>query len=206
MQFSNIRQVLEAGHTLAVADRILVSPEPGKLAGKTADLLAAVIQSKCAPHLICQTLLRLGMNFAGRDAEIVGYSPGEVESSFKQVIQFISHLEPELRSAMGPGVTRILAEMKSVNRADSLPGLLAERIEARLEPEDPAASFLCLFKGQIRTGVYWRLIGEGYAKFGNDYARGLEYLRHLGYCQVSTNPVLAARAFDFQDRGHGWQV
>jgi len=86
--------------------------------------------------------------------------------------------------------------MKSVNRSDSLPGLMAERIEGHLEPAEPASSFLCLFKGQIRTGVYWRMIGEGYAKFGNDYARGLEYLRHIGFCQVSTNPVLAAKAFD----------
>jgi hypothetical protein len=40
------------------------------------------------------------------------------------------------------------------------------------------------------------MIAERYCKFGNDYARGLETLRHLGFSQVSTNPVLAAKAFD----------
>ncbi len=196
MQFSDISPTMKAGHTLAAADRILIGPEPGKLLEKTAALLAAIAHSNCASPLICQTMIRLGMNFAGRDAEIVGYSTGEVESAFKRVIQFIAQLDPSLKNAMGLAVAQVLADMKSVNRSDSLPGLLAERIEAHLDPADPAGSFLCLFKGQVRTGVYWRMIGEGYAKFGNDYARGLEYLRHIGFCQVSTNPVLAARAFD----------
>src|SRR5262249_18321324 len=40
------------------------------------------------------------------------------------------------------------------------------------------------------------MIGEGYAKFGNNYAQGLETLRHYGFCQVSTNPILAAKTFD----------
>ncbi|HVN80895.1 MAG TPA: hypothetical protein VMW38_18015, partial [Terriglobia bacterium] len=196
MQFSDISPTMKAGHTLAVADRILINPEPGKLAEKTKALLTAIAHSNCALPLIGQTTIRLGMNFAGRDAEIVGYSTGEVESAFKQVIQFIAQMDLSLKNAMVQTVSDVLADMKSVNRSDSLPGLMAERIEGHLEPAEPASSFLCLFKGQIRTGVYWRMIGEGYAKFGNDYARGLEYLRHIGFCQVSTNPVLAAKAFD----------
>ncbi len=39
------------------------------------------------------------------------------------------------------------------------------------------------------------MVKEGRCKFGNDYALGLRWLRHLGYEQVSTNPVLAARAY-----------
>jgi len=93
-------------------------------------------------------------------------------------------------------VAGFLAEMKSVNLANSMPGLLAERIEEKLDPKIPGVSFLQLIKGLIRGGVYYRMIGEGYGKFGNDFARGLEYLRHFGFCQVSTNPVLAAKAFD----------
>ncbi|KXA91500.1 hypothetical protein AKJ57_01010 [candidate division MSBL1 archaeon SCGC-AAA259A05] len=37
---------------------------------------------------------------------------------------------------------------------------------------------------------------KGMCKFGNDYAVGLRWLRHLGYVQVSTNPTLAAKAYD----------
>jgi len=36
---------------------------------------------------------------------------------------------------------------------------------------------------------------RGMCKFGNDYALGLRWLRHLGFVQVSTNPVLVARAY-----------
>jgi hypothetical protein len=196
MQFLSIKETIEAGQTLAAADRILISPEPGKLAEKTAVLLAEIVQSNSAPGLICEALIRLGMNFAGRDAEIVGYSAGETDLAFEQVTQSIDRLVPTAKNAMAAVVAGILADMRSVNRADSLPGLLAERIELRLDSRDPGVSFLRLFKDHLRGDVYWRMIGEGYAKFGNDYARGLEYLRHLGFCQVSTNPVLAAKAFD----------
>jgi hypothetical protein len=187
---------MRAGQILAVADRILVNPEPGKLTEKTAGLLAEIVQSDSAPALICQALIRLGMNFAGRDTEIVGYSAGEADPAFEQVIQSIRRLDPAAKNAMGPVVTGFLVDMKSVNRADSLPGLIAERVELQLDSRDPGVSFLRLLKEQFRGNIYWRMIGEGYAKFGNDYARGLEYLRHLGFCQVSTNPVLAAKAFD----------
>jgi len=33
-------------------------------------------------------------------------------------------------------------------------------------------------------------------RFGNDYALGLRFLRHLGFVQVSTNPPLAATAYN----------
>ena len=39
------------------------------------------------------------------------------------------------------------------------------------------------------------MVKAGGCKFGNDYALGLRWLRHLGFEQVSTNPVLAARAY-----------
>lgn len=40
------------------------------------------------------------------------------------------------------------------------------------------------------------MVDGKFCKFGNDYARGLGTLRHLGFSQVSTNPVLAAKAFE----------
>ena len=89
-----------------------------------------------------------------------------------------------------------LADMKSVNLSDSLSGLPGRRIEANLDAGNPGRSFLDLLKAEMRGGVYWQMIGENVCKFGNDFARGLEYLRHYGFCQVSTNPVLAAKAFD----------
>jgi len=187
---------IEEGQTLAVADRILIHPAPGRLLTRLNELIAAATESGAKPDLIAQTLFRLGMNFAGRDAEIVGYSADECRLAFDHVLTVATQLKGSAQTALEKAIRELLADMKSVNRGDSLPGLLAERIEPALSESDPGGSVLKLVRKQIREGVYWRMIGESYAKFGNDYARGLETLRHYGFCQVSTNPVLAARAFD----------
>ena len=187
-----------ASDTLAAADRVLIAPEWGTLAARVEEILRAVADGDSSEQA-GRTLLRLGMNFAGRDAEIVGYGADEAEAALEQVLTGMSDLESGDPSTAATPVRETLAEMRSVNLEDSLTGLLAERIEAELDDASPGVSFLKLFKRHLRSGVYWRMIGERYCKFGNDFARGLEYLRHYGFCQVSTNPVLAAKAFDEDD-------
>jgi transaldolase len=201
MSSYTVAQLIEAGDTLAAADRILITPEPGKLAEKVDALLAEIKEAGCAKG-VCQTLLRLGMNFAGRDAALVGYGADEAEEALVQVLAAIDGLCCDRKAAMAGVVEEFLADMKSVNKADSLPGLLAERIEPDLCQDNPGRCFLELLQQHIRSGVYWQMIGERYGKFGNDFARGLEYLRHYGFCQVSTNPVLAAKAFDEDPKLH----
>ncbi len=191
-----ISSSLKKGFSLAVADQILINPRPGMLNPRLQELLAAILKSGASHEAVGQTLLRLGMNFAGRDAEIVGYSTAEAAGAYDAVIHALATLPTDCKNAMPAVVKGFLSDMKSVNLANSLPGLLAERIEEKLDPTNPGVSFLQLIKPLIRGGVYFRMIGEGYGKFGNDFARGLEYLRHFGFCQVSTNPVLAAKAFD----------
>jgi hypothetical protein len=191
---------IEEGQTLAVADRILIHSKAGSLLARLDELMAAVTQSNVRPELIGEVLIRLGLNFAGCDAEVTGYTAEECQLAFDRVLKEVAQLKGASKTALGTVVREFLTEMKSVNRGDSLPGLLAERIELALDDTDPGGSFLKLARQQIRAGVYWRMIAEGYAKFGNDYARGLETLRHYGFCQVSTNPVLAARAFEEDPR------
>ena len=195
MSVSEVVEALESGQTLAVADQILINPSKGSLGARVEALLAAITESGADGKVVCQALIRLGMNFAGRDAEIVGYDAAEVDKAFDAVLKAIDNLNPAAGSAMGQVVGAFLAEMKSVNLGDSLAGLLAERIEPGLD-DNPGRTFLTGLKKEMRSGVYWEIIGKSYGKFGNDYARGLEYLRHYGFCQVSTNPVLAAKAFD----------
>lgn len=193
---SGVAEALEQGQSLAVADRVLIDPDPGTLSSKVDELIGAVTGNGASADEVCRTLLRLGMNFVGRDAEIVGYSADEAESALAKVQATIDGLSDGESGAMGEVVNESLADMKSVNLSDSLSGLLAERIESELDGGNPGGSFLVELKKQLRSGVYWEMIGEDYCKFGNDFARGLEYLRHYGFCQVSTNPVLAAKAFD----------
>ena len=192
IETGEISEALAEGHSLAVADRVLIDPEPGSLAGRVDDLIVAVTSDGNAEE-VCRTLIRLGMNFAGRDAEIVGYGADETEAALGKVLTAAAATDV---GKMKGVVDEFLADMKSVNAQDSLSGLLAERIEVGLDASDPGGSFLKELKSEMRSGVYWEMIGNGYCKFGNDFARGLEYLRHYGFCQVSTNPVLAAKAFD----------
>ncbi len=190
---ADVHAAFDAGQTLAVADRILISPQAGSLQSRVDELLDAIKNSGASGDLICKTLIQLGMNFVGRDAEIVGYGAEEIDASLDSVLDALDNLEGDHATGV---VNGFLADMKSVNLADSLSGLLAERIESNLDADNPARSFLELLKTNMRGGVYWQMIGEDVCKFGNDFARGLEYLRHYGFCQVSTNPVLAAKAFD----------
>ena len=190
---ADVHAAFDAGQTLAVADRILISPQAGSLQSRVDELLDAIKNSGTSGDLICKTLIQLGMNFVGRDAEIVGYGTEEIDASLDSVLDALDNLEGDHAPDV---VNGFLADMKSVNLADSLSGLLAERIESNLDADNPARSFLELLKTNMRGGVYWQMIGEDVCKFGNDFARGLEYLRHYGFCQVSTNPVLAAKAFD----------
>lgn len=189
----DVHAAFDAGQTLAVADRILISPQAGSLQSRVDELLDAIKNSGASGDLICKTLIQLGMNFVGRDAEIVGYGAEEIDAALDSVLGAIDSLEGDHATGV---VNSFLSDMKSVNLADSLSGLLAERIESNLDAGNPARSFLELLKANMRGGVYWQMIGENVCKFGNDFARGLEYLRHYGFCQVSTNPVLAAKAFD----------
>ena len=190
---SAVAEAIENGQTLAAADQVLIDPQPGTLNARVDELLSAIQNNDCPAAGVCRTLIRLGMNFVGRDAEIVGYGTDEADGALEQVLSAVDDLEG---AVMADVVGEFLADMKSVNGSDSLSGLLAERIEADLNPATPGGSFLTLLKRQMRGGVYWEMIGDDFCKFGNDFARGLEYLRHYGFCQVSTNPVLAAKAFD----------
>ena len=195
-----IRAAFKLGKTLAVADQILIAPEPGSLFDRLDRLLNAIFKSGASDMQICQTLIQVGLNFAGRDAEIVGYGTDEIEAALSRVLSVIDALEGETATAMIQVVDDVLSDMKSVNLTDSLSGLTAERIEPSLDRGNPGRSFLELLKQHMRSGVYWQMIEGNYGKFGNDFARGLEYLRHYGFCQVSTNPVLAAKAFDEDPR------
>ncbi|HGJ67436.1 TPA: hypothetical protein ENS27_18895 [bacterium] len=188
-----ISEAFDRGKTLAVADGVLISPVKGTLVSRTEELIDAIIKQSKSKKQSAKTMIQLGLNFAGKDAMIVGYGNYEIEKAFEIVLKNIDEIEAD---SVKDVVNNFLNDMKSVNKGDSLPGLWAERIETKLDSVKTGSSFLKLMKENMRSSIYWQMIDGGYCKFGNDFARGLEYLRHIGFCQVSTNPVLAARAFD----------
>jgi hypothetical protein len=49
--------------------------------------------------------------------------------------------------------------------------------------------FLDKCQAEIEGNVYTRMVREGFCRFGNDYALGLRWLRHLGFEQVFKNSL-----------------
>lgn len=104
--------------------------------------------------------------------------------------------EEKAGSVAGAVIAKWLSEMKRVQKGSSMVAKTAARIEEGIDfKKDLFAQFLTTAEREIRENAYYRMVKNGLCKFGNDYAIGLRWLRHLGFEQVSTNPVLAARAY-----------
>ncbi len=94
-------------------------------------------------------------------------------------------------------IEKWLSRMKRVQKGNSMVAKTALRIEEGLDfKKDLFHQFLKKAEREIQENIYYRMVKEGICRFGNDYALGLRWLRHLGFEQVSTNPVLAARAYE----------
>jgi transaldolase len=200
------------GRSLAAADSVLLAAaEPGARYSPGAPQTAAGVVESAALGLLeafkpadaagrrnlLHALVRLGMSLVGSEARFFKLSDEDVRASVAAVRSALIGMEMTDKAAAGAVVDSVLADMRSVNAGDSLPAQLAEDIRAAVEGADcRAAELVHAFGKRAETCIYTVMSRERRAKFGNDYARGLEYLRHVGYVQVSTNPVLAAKAFD----------
>ena len=146
-----------------------------------------------------ETLLEMALNFYGLESRWLD------EEKKEECLQFIRNVlkeweklekkEGEISLAKGV-IGKWLSRMKRVQKGSSMVAQTAQRIEGALDQEKQILSdFLKKAEEEIKTNIYYRMVKEGKCKFGNDYALGLRWLRHLGFEQVSTNPVLAARAY-----------
>ena len=152
-----------------------------------------------------QVLMEIALNLAGIESRMVGFSRDEVRKTHEHILYTLKvweHLERkgELTasriSVAEVVVKKLITDMKKVMKGAGMVAKMGEEIEKGLEEKDLAASFVSKAKKVIRKNIYYSMGVKGLGKFGNDYAIGLRYLRHLGYVQVSTNPVLAARAYE----------
>jgi transaldolase len=191
---------IEHGETLAAADHIVVREPKGDVQAVIQELMhelpGFVNNRPGIEESVFTALIRIGLNLAGRDAQLAGWSPATVEKSLSVLREEMHRFESSWRENAIHAVDGYLTGMLSVNSGDSLTGLMAERIRKGLGSDRTASHFVDVYAAVARQTVYWKMVERGYCKFGNDYARGLETLRHLGFSQVSTNPVLAAKAFD----------
>jgi len=190
---------IENNQTLAAADHILVretkEDNPAVIQGLLAALPEFMETHSELEKNVFTTLIRIGLNLVGRDVHVAQFPEAVIEKSSSILIQGIKSLEDMHRESGNDAVDALLADMSSVNSGDSLPAYIAEKIKRSPDYRKPSR-FIQEYGRVVRDIVYWKMVERNYCKFGNDYARGLETLRHLGFSQVSTNPVLAAKAFD----------
>ena len=146
-----------------------------------------------------EVLLEMGLNFYGLESRWLNEE--EKAESLQYIFaaleewENLERKEGEFSIAVAV-LGKRLSKMKRVQRGNSMVAKTAQRIEEGLDfRKSILVGFLKKAEAEIKGNVYYRMVKEGRCKFGNDYALGLRWLRHLGFEQVSTNPVLAARAY-----------
>jgi len=156
---------------------------------------------------IYDTLINIALNLAGFEREIIGFTDEEAENTIEMIKAALCGMEKyERENFEGESpiaktvIDNILSEMKKVMKEyyrppGSMVAYIAKEIEEKLDENNLMISFLSSAIEQIKNNVYYMMSIAGMCKFGNDYALGLRWLRHLGFVQVSTNPSLAAIAY-----------
>jgi hypothetical protein len=226
---AHVVQLALWGHPILAADHLLF-PEltgslPAVVAGVIRQLNIRFAQSRLEPgeseaaltrqvrdrQFSYETLLETAINFTGLESR---WLDAEERREAGRSIQ-AALAEWEAReggegkvSVAAAVVRRWLNRMKLVQKGASMVARTAVRIEEALDFGKPVIlEFLRKAQAEIEGNIYTRMVREGRCRFGNDYALGLRWLRHLGFEQVSTNPVLAALAYqDDPTLGQTFQV
>ena len=146
-----------------------------------------------------EVLLEMALNFHGLESrwlnrrekdESLGYIQHALEEWEKE------ESEEGDSSVAAAVVKKWLVRMKKVQKGNSMVAKTASRVEGDLDFGKPVLiNLLKNAEKEIRENIYYQMVKGNKCRFGNDYALGLRWLRHLGFEQVSTNPVLAARAY-----------
>jgi hypothetical protein len=149
-------------------------------------------------------LLELALNLSGLESR---WLPERTRrAAFAVIRQTLAEWEQQ-EAAEGPPsvaaavVADVVGGMALVQKGASMVAQTAARITQAIGGTDAVmTSFLDAARAEIDRNIYARMVRDGQCRFGNDYALGLRWLRHLGFEQVSTNPVLAALAYQDDPR------
>ncbi len=211
-------QLIGWGHTRLAADHLLLPEINGRLDDVFSGILRRLnlsFKMSClkgaVPGTVKETrvlarfrayefLLEAGLNFQGHESGALD----DMEKSvcFYHLINTLRNFEAIETAEYGEAVIAaaavagILAGMELVQGGASMTAKSAGRIKKAMRGDAPATiEFLLAAGDEIESNIYFQIVAAGDCKFGNDYALGLRWLRHLGFEQVSTNPVLAALAY-----------
>jgi len=152
-------------------------------------------------HNAYEALIEIAMNLIGIEGIWAGFSSEEKNRVFNHMVETLEtweNLEGKNGGVSIASVTveELISNMKKVQGGKSMVSEMGKEIEGELEEGRKTASFISAARRAIQENVYYQMTLRGMCKFGNDYAVGLRWVRHLGFVQVSTNPTLAAKAFE----------
>lgn len=207
------------GHPQLAADHLLNEEMAGKLVKIVGNFIRRLnlefLKSSISPedsdedrrskilvrHNAYESLIEVALNLAGVERSRAGFSDEECSEAFDRIVKTLEEWERlEMDegnvSIAGPTVDELISNMEKVQDGKSMVANMGRKIRKDLEEGRRAASFVSAAKKAIQENVYYKMTLKEMCKFGNDYAAGLRWVRHLGYVQVSTNPTLAAKAFD----------
>jgi len=214
---AHIVQLVGWGHVLLAADHLLFPEITGRLLAVTGGVIRQLgmdfVASRPRPtdnpvelerkvrrrQFAYEALLETAINFSGLESRWLDAE--EKRQALERIRAALAEWEAR-EQAEGPVsvaqavVRHTLGRMKLVQGGAGMVAQAAARIEQALEGRRPVlVAYLEAAGAEIEGNIYARMVREGVCRFGNDYALGLRWLRHLGFEQVSTNPVLAALAY-----------
>jgi hypothetical protein len=214
---AHVVQLVTWGHPALAADHLLFPEITGALptivAGVIRQLNIRFVQARLRPsdseaeaaekirdrQFAYEALLEMALNFSGLESRWLDAEErrGAIRSIQGALTEWEAQEATEGQTSVAVAVVRrLLARMKLVQKGSSMVARTAVRIEEALDFGKPVLlEFLRKAQAEIEGNIYTRMVREGRCRFGNDYALGLRWLRHLGFEQVSTNPVLAALAY-----------
>jgi len=167
---------------------------------KGAQSVGAIDEGKVrSRQMAYEVLAEIAMNLYGIEGAIVGLSDEEVAKILGNIAYALATWEDiEGREGSPIGryvVERYLGEMRKVFSGGGMVAKMGDEIRQKMQTV-LVSEFVKAAGSVVQENIYFVMAKRRACKFGNDYAIGLRWLRHLGYVQVSTNPVLAARAYD----------
>jgi len=193
------------GYSRLAADTILSKSLQGKLETVIGNAIRQLniefLKSPSARKSCYETLIETALNLVGLESKRAGFSEGENEAVLEEIVGALKGWEAQERKEGGPLAAREVVQsqivgMKKVLFGQGMVSKMGELIEGSVDDGRVAESFLRASKNEIQGNVYYKIVDQGLSKLGNDSATGLRWLRHLGAVQVSSNPVIAARAYE----------
>lgn len=140
-----------------------------------------------------ETLVEVCLNVFGLESKRIGLSSQEKDEIAKIILDFF---RGRGESVLRPIIDKVLSDLERVLSGKSLASQIAKNIKEKLDENNLAESFIAALKSEIQENVYYKMAEQGFSKFGNDSATGLRIVRHFDFIQVSSNPVIAAKAYE----------